>query len=67
MAIYISEKLKAVEKTQHDLARALGVSDMIVSYWTRGKKMPRSDRLPEIAAFLNCTVGDLYERKEASA
>ena len=67
MAIYISEKLQAIEKTQHDLARALGVSDMIVSDWTRGKKMPRSDRLPEIAAFLGCTVGDLYERKEASA
>ena len=67
MAIYISEKLKAVEKTQHDLARALGVSDMVVSYWTRGKKTPRADRLPEIAAFLGCSVGDLYERKEASA
>lgn len=45
---------------QAELARRLAVDPATVSYWMSGKKKPASDRLPEIAAALDCTIDALF-------
>lgn len=46
--------------TQKQLSELLGVSRASVAMWETGKSMPRADMLPLIAAFLGCTIDDLY-------
>ena len=43
------------------LARRLGVTKMAVSRWESGAAMPTADKLPTIAALLECEVNDLYD------
>ena len=53
------------DKTQADLARAMGVTTSTVSDWCNGKKMPRSDRLQAIARWLGIELSDLLTEGEA--
>lgn len=46
------------------LARACGVAGAAVCYWESGDNQPTADKLPLIAAALECEVGDLYEPDE---
>ena len=47
--------------SQLALARRVGVSKMTWSKWERGVIMPSADKLPTIAAVLECEVGELYD------
>ncbi len=49
-------------KTQADLYRITGVSSATASDWCNGKKIPRTDKIVDIARWLMVEVGELlYE------
>ena len=47
--------------TGTELARMTGVTLHAVIGWENGSKTPTTDKLPTIAAVLECEVGDLYD------
>lgn len=47
-----------------ELARRCHVSPAAVCQWESGRKLPRPEKLPLIAAVLSCEVGDLYDPDE---
>ena len=54
----------ACGKSQLEVAEAMGYSNnSIVSMWESGERKPPSDKLPALAAALNCTINDLFEEK----
>ena len=57
----IRELREARGVSQYGLARRLGVTKMAVSRWESGAAMPTADKLPTIAALLECEVNDLYD------
>ena len=57
----IRELREARGVSQYGLARRLGVTKMAVSRWESGAAMPTADKLPTIAALLECEVSDLYD------
>ena len=51
--------------TQHQLAERMGVLQTTVSMWETGQGKPRTDKLPQLAKLLGCTIDELYaEDKE---
>ncbi len=60
----INYYLRLHDKSQADLARAMGVSSATVSDWCSGKKMPRADRLQAIASWFNIELSDLLTEKD---
>lgn len=46
--------------TQIELAKQLGVSNVSVSDWENGKRMPRTKRLKQIANVLHTTIAALF-------
>ena len=46
--------------SQRALAKKIGVSQQCVAKWETGNGNPRSDKLPLLAAVLNCTVDELF-------
>lgn len=55
----IKDMRKKAGITQTELAKKLGIAQSAVSAWESGEKSPRTAKLMEIAAALNCTVDDL--------
>jgi len=53
--------------TGTELARLTGVTPPAVIGWENGSKTPATDKLPTIAAVLECEVGDLYDPEELRA
>lgn len=52
-------------KTQADLYKQLGVSSATASDWCNGKKIPKTDKLLDIASWLMVELSDLlYARKD---
>ncbi len=51
---------KAAGMTQAEFAAIIGVDRSTVTKWERGSAYPSSDKLPEIAAALGCTIDDLF-------
>lgn len=51
-------------KTQADLYKKMEVSSATASDWCNGKKLPRTDKLVEIASWLMIELSDLLEQKE---
>lgn len=51
-------------KTQADLYKKMGVSSATASDWCNEKKMPRADKMVEIAHWLMIELTDLLEVKE---
>ena len=47
--------------TGTELARMTGVTLLAVIGWENGSKTPTTDKLPTIAAVLECEIGDLYD------
>ena len=47
--------------TRYELAQAAAVSYQAIAQWERGAAMPTADKLPTIAALLECEVNDLYD------
>lgn len=53
--------------TQAELAAHLGVTPQAVSGWERGEALPETDKITNVASFLNVGVGWLLEGDEAGA
>ena len=53
--------------TQEELAAKVKVNQTAVSQWERGSALPSSDKLPEIAEALRCTIDELYGREADTA
>lgn len=53
---------KQAALTQAQLATLLGVVQSAVASWESGDRMPRADKLPQLARALGCTIDDLYDR-----
>ncbi len=47
--------------TRYELAQAAEVSYQAVAQWENGVMVPSADKLPVLAAMLECEVGDLYD------
>lgn len=54
------EKLKEKYKTQTEIAKAVGVSQMAVSKWLSGKTFPSRRTAQKIAKVLGVPVSDIY-------
>lgn len=57
---YISYK----EVTQEQVADAVGVSAATVSYWCKGERVPRMDKIDALCRFFGCTRDDLMMERE---
>lgn len=55
----LRNKLIAKNKTQAELAKAVGVSQTTVSFWVNGEKMPRSNMIDKICQYLICSSDEL--------
>ena len=64
MTIYIEEKRKSLNMSQAQLAQKMNVNQTAISQWERGSTMPTSEKLPQLAAALQCSVGDLFQQTE---
>lgn len=47
--------------TRYELAEAANVSYQSVAQWENGVMVPSADKLPVLAAMLDCEVSDLYD------
>lgn len=56
----IQTKREAIGATQQAMASALGVDRSTVAKWEAAGTYPHPRFLPMIAAFLGCTIDDLY-------
>lgn len=45
------------------LADAMGVSPSCITKWVQGTALPSADKLPRLAAILQCSIDALYGRK----
>lgn len=62
--IRTAELRKARGLSQTALARKLGCTSQAVTAWELGKSMPRAELLPRIAAALDCTIDELFDKEE---
>jgi len=46
--------------TQLKVAELLGIDQTTVSRWEKGKKLPRSGKLPLLSSIYHCTIEDLF-------
>lgn len=49
--------------TQESISKCLGISQSTVAKWETGEAMPRSDKLPELAKILKCSIDDLFKKR----
>ena len=49
------------EITQEELSKKLDVGQNTVSQWETGERMPRADKLLQLAEILGCTVDELLK------
>lgn len=52
-------RLELKNKSQADLARAVGVSQVSVSNWVNGEILPRPKMIEKICNYLQCSADDL--------
>ena len=45
---------------QEDIATQLKIDRSTVAKWETGEAMPRSDKLPDLAKILRCSIADLF-------
>ncbi len=46
--------------TKWGLAEKIGVSDVSIGYWERGKRVPSAENLAALARVFNCTMDYLW-------
>ena len=61
----IRKRRRALDITQLELAKQLGIKQQVVSNWESGRSDPRARDLPRIAEALHCTIDELYEEAPA--
>lgn len=52
-----------VNMTQKELAKKMGLSPSTVSMWEKGERNPRTEKLPELASALGCSIDDLFQEE----
>lgn len=62
--IYIRKRRESTGMTQVQLADRLNISKSLLCMYEMGKATPRAEKLPEIAAALNCTIDALYREED---
>lgn len=55
------------DKTQVDLIRDLGFNKSAVSTWVNGSRLPRMDKVQQLADYFGCLRSDLIESPMAAA
>ena len=58
--------LQAFGKSQTDLSLKLEVSKSAVSNWCAGQKLPRMDKIQQLADYFGIAKSDLIENKQAT-
>jgi transcriptional regulator with XRE-family HTH domain len=51
--------------SQTKLADKLDVSQQAVASWENGERSPSTDKLPDLAKILGCSIDDLYDSESA--
>lgn len=59
--------LKLRNKTQLDLAKAIGVSNTTINNYVKGYNTPRMDKIDKICSYLNIERSNLLEDKEENS
>lgn len=59
----LKRKMEEANKTRRDIVDALGFSYFTVTDWVNGKKMPRMDKVEQLAKYFGCLKSDLIEQK----
>ncbi|MFF3554626.1 helix-turn-helix domain-containing protein [Streptomyces tsukubensis] len=59
----VREVRRAVDLTQSDLAKKVGVSDAAVAGWETGQSAPDGEKLPALAKALGARLDDLFPRQ----
>ncbi len=54
-------------KSRRDVCQALGYSYFTFSDWVNGKKMPRMDKVEQLAKYFGVLKSDLIEEKKETA
>ena len=65
--IFARNLMKYIDRaheTQADISALLGVSKSSVSGWCSGQKIPRMDKVEQLASHFNISISDLLEDKE---
>jgi repressor LexA len=63
-SVFSKNLLRCIErsdKTQRELARAVGVSPSTICDWTRGRAYPRMDKLQKLADYFGISKSELVE------
>ncbi len=55
---------RKMNMTQLEVAGIMGIDQTTVSRWEKGKKLPRSGKLPSISKLYHCTIEDLFREFE---
>ena len=58
-SVVFAHRRKALNVTQEDIARYVGVSRAAVSKWEKGQSYPDISILPKLAAYFNVSIDDL--------
>ena len=58
--VRIRELRQQAGMTLQELADRCGVKHTAVLAWEQGKKLPRADKLPKLAAALGCKIDELF-------
>lgn len=51
---------RRMDLTQMEVAAVMGIDQTTVSRWEKGKKLPRSGKLPRLSLLYHCTIEDLF-------
>lgn len=62
----IKEKRAESGLSQSQLALKLGVTAPAVAGWEVGRTTPKTEMLPKLAEVLNCTIDELFDKKEVT-
>ena len=57
---------KKSAKTQKDIAEYLNISAQSISKWETGESVPSINYLPQLAAFLGCSINAFFDEEELS-
>ena len=60
----IGKRLETTGLKQRELAEAIGATEVSVSRWVNGSRVPKATTAIHIAKVLDCKVEDLYVVKE---
>jgi|GEM_PF-287686 len=61
----ISSYLAESGKDQQDFADYMNVSQATISYWCKGNKLPRMNKIDQICSYFNISRSDLFNDRRA--